>query len=57
MYYCRGLNVPKMWNDMPANIKLCKSMFNVKKLYFCNLINLVNVFVLLVCNDNLIYVM
>ena len=33
-----------MWNDMPGNIKLCKSMFTViffTKLYFCNLINLV----------------
>ena len=23
---------PKMWNDMPADIKLCKSMFTFKKM-------------------------
>ena len=48
-----------MWNDLPADIKLCKSMFTFKnkctKLYFCTLINLINAFVLLVGNDYLIY--
>ena len=37
-----------MWNDMPADIKVCKLMFTLKKctkLYFCNLINLGNAFV------------
>ena len=49
-----GLKGQTMWNDMPADIKLCKSMFTFKKctkFYFCNFINLVNAFVLLVCND------
>ena len=47
-----------MWNDIPADIKqICvMSMFTLKKctkLYFCNLINLVNCF----CSDYLKYVM
>ena len=45
---CISVKGPKMWNDMPADIKLCKSMFtfffNCTKLYSCNLINLVNCF-------------
>ena len=30
---CISVKVPKMWNDMPADIKLCKSMFTFKKMY------------------------
>ena len=44
---CISVKGPKMWNDLPADIKLCKSMFTFKKitkLYFCNRINLVNAF-------------
>ena len=42
---CISVKGPKMWNDIPADIKLCKSMFTFKKctkLYSCNLIDLVN---------------
>ena len=28
---CISVKGPKMWNDMPADIKLCKSMFTFKK--------------------------
>ena len=45
---CISVKGPKMWNDIPADIKLCKSMFifikKCTKLYSCNLINLVNCF-------------
>ena len=55
---CISVKGPKIWNDMPADIKLCKSMFTFlkkcTKLYFCNRINLVNVSVLRVCNVYLI---
>ena len=40
---CISVKGPKMWTDLPADIKLCKSMFTFKKrtkLYFCNRINL-----------------
>ena len=30
---CISVKGPKMWNDMPADIKLCKSMFTFKKMY------------------------
>ena len=30
---CISVKGPKMWNDMPVDIKLCKSMFTLKKLY------------------------
>ena len=42
---CISVKGSKMWNDIPADIKLCKSMFTLKKctkLYSCILINLVN---------------
>ena len=56
---CIRVKGPKMWNDIPADIKLCKlnrclHLIFFTKLYFCNRINLVNVSVLLVCNDYLI---
>ena len=44
---CISVKGPKMWNDMPTDIKVCKSMVTLKKctkLYFCNLINLGNAF-------------
>ena len=47
-FECISVKGPKMWSDLPADIKLCKSMFTFKqctKLYFCNRINLVNAFV------------
>ena len=51
---------PKMWNDMPADIELCKSMFtfkkNVQSFTFATLSISFNAFVLLVCNDYLKYV-
>ena len=58
-YECITVKGPKMWNAIPADIKLCKSMFTFTKgrptkLYICNLINLGNAFVVLVCNDYLI---
>ena len=28
---CISVKGPKMWNDIPADIKLCKSMFTFKK--------------------------
>ena len=30
---CISVKGPKMWNDLPADIKLCKSMFTFKKMY------------------------
>ena len=30
---CISVKGPKMWNDMPADIKVCKSMFTSKKMY------------------------
>ena len=30
---CISVKGPKMWNDMPADIKLCKSMFTFKRMY------------------------
>ncbi len=30
---CISVKGPKMWNDIPADIKLCKSMFTFKKMY------------------------
>ena len=33
---CISVNGPKMWNDLPADIKLCTSMFTLKKMYLCN---------------------
>ena len=30
---CISVKVPKIWNDIPADIKLCKSMFTFKKMY------------------------
>ena len=30
---CISVKGPKMWNDIPADIKLCKSMFTLKKMY------------------------
>ena len=30
---CISVKGPKKWNDMPADIKLCKSMFTFKKMY------------------------
>ena len=30
---CISVKGPKMWNDMPADIKVCKSMFTFKKMY------------------------
>ena len=30
---CIIVKGPKMWNDIPADIKLCKSMFTFKKMY------------------------
>ena len=45
---CISVNGPKLWNDLSADIILCKSIFTFKKctkLYFCNHINLFNAFV------------
>ena len=59
---CISVKGPKMWNDMPADIKVCKSMFRptfnfFTKLYFCNLINLGNAFVFIsIYNDYLLSV-
>ena len=33
---CISVYGPKMWNDLPADIKLCTSMFTFKKMYLCN---------------------
>ena len=44
---CVSVKGQNMWNDIPADIKLCNPKFTFKKctkLYFCNLINLVNCF-------------
>ena len=30
---CISVKRPKMWNDIPADVKLCKSMFTFKKMY------------------------
>ena len=30
---CISVKGPKMWNDMPTDIKVCKSMFTFKKMY------------------------
>ena len=30
---CISVKGPKKWNDMPADIKLCKSMFTFLKMY------------------------
>ena len=30
---CISVNGAKMWNDIPADIKLCKSMFIFLKMY------------------------
>ncbi len=30
---CISVRGPKIWNDMPADIKVCKSMFTFKKMY------------------------
>ena len=30
---CISVKGPKMWNEMPAYIKVCKSMFTFKKMY------------------------
>ena len=30
---CITVKGPKMWNDMPTDIKVCKSMFTFKKMY------------------------
>ena len=30
---CISVKGPKMWNDLPADIILCKSMFTFKKMY------------------------
>ena len=49
-----------MWIDIPADIKLCKSMFtlkNVQSFTFASLPIWLIDFVLLVCNDYLNYVM
>ena len=57
MYSVKG---PKMWSDIPADIKLCKSMFTLKKLQSFTLATLsiwLIAFVLLVCNDYLKYAM
>ena len=54
---CISVKGPKLWNDLSADIKLGNSMFTFKKckkLYFCNLINLINAFVLLTGNDYLL---
>ena len=58
---CISVKGPKMWNDIPADIKLCKSMFTfLKKLQSFTLATLsiwLIAFVLLVCNDYLKYAM
>ena len=57
MYSVKG---PKMWSDIPADIKLCKSMFTFKKVQSFTLATLsiwLIAFVLLVCNDYLKYAM
>ena len=50
-----------MWNDLPADIKLCKSMFtflkNVQSFTLATLSIWLIAFVLFVCNDYLKYVM
>ena len=50
------LKGPKMWNDIPADIKLSKSMVTFKKMYKALLLQPYQ-FVLLVCNDYLKYAM
>ena len=30
---CIRVKGPKMWNDMTADIKVCKSMFTLQKMY------------------------
>ena len=46
-----------MWTDLSADVNLSRSMFtlkNVHNLYFCNIANLFNDFVVLVCDHYLI---
>ena len=60
-YECISVKEPKMWNEIPADIKLCKSMFTFKKMYKALTLATLSIwliaFVLLVCNDYLKYVM
>ena len=30
---CINIKGPKMWNDLPADIKLCNSIYKFKKMY------------------------
>ena len=39
---CIRVKGPKMWNDIPADIKLCKAMFTFKKMYKALLLQLIN---------------
>ena len=32
-FECISVNGSKMWKDIPADIKLCKSIFTLKKMY------------------------
>ena len=58
---CISVKGPKMWNDIPVDIKLCKSMFIfnffLQSFTFATLSIWLIAVVLLVCNDYLKYVM